>query len=94
MGDCLSPFVQFSHHFAHFASYVPSVSLSVSNISVSPNTPQGRSSEDSANIFSSPIKSPRDRVTTRGTGVFLDGRYSKKEVVDFGGIPEDAVFGV
>jgi hypothetical protein len=30
----------------------------------------------------------------RGTGVFLGGRYSKEEIIAYGGIPESAVMGV
>jgi hypothetical protein len=35
-----------------------------------------------------------DSEPTRGTGVFLGGRYSREEVIAFGGIPESAVLGV
>jgi hypothetical protein len=40
------------------------------------------------------MKTPSAEVITRGTGVFLGGRYSKKDVIAFGGISEEAVFGV
>ena len=47
-----------------------------------------------ARLISSPMQSPALNVATRGTGVYLGGRFSKEEVVAFGGIPEAAVFDV
>jgi hypothetical protein len=35
-----------------------------------------------------------DFVAHKGTGVFLGGRYSEKEVIDFGGIPDSSAIGM
>lgn len=62
-------------------------------------TPQGKPGVCIASLQSSPA-SIRDvpirdgSESTRGTGVFLGGRYSKQKVIDYGGIPEATVLGV
>jgi hypothetical protein len=83
-----SPFMQFTKHFVPADSYV------FSQTAASPHTPQGRGGSSSGSLHPSPMKTPSAEVITRGTGVFLGGRYSKKDVIAFGGISEEAVFGV
>jgi hypothetical protein len=83
-----SPFMQFTKHFVPADSYV------FSQTTASPHTPQGRGGSSSGSLHPSPMKTPSAEVITRGTGVFLGGRYSKKDVIAFGGISEEAVFGV
>jgi hypothetical protein len=40
------------------------------------------------------VNTDKESESTRGTGVFLGGRYSREEVTSFGGILESAVLGV
>jgi hypothetical protein len=76
-----------------------SISHPSDELSASPCTPQGKPGVCIASLQSSPA-SIRDvpirdgSDSTRGTGVFLGGRYSKQKVIDYGGIPEATVLGV
>jgi hypothetical protein len=89
MGDLMSPNLKFSTNFAHSSPHFCSPP-----VSVSPSPPQGRNGLTPIVLRSPPMNTPKDNVTTRGTGVFLGGRYSQKEVIAYGGISEGGIFGV
>jgi hypothetical protein len=69
--------------------------ISLNNSPGSPHTPQGSVHNLVVSVpSSSVVNTDKETESTRGTGVFLGGRYSREEVISFGGILESAVLGV